>query len=196
MGQLVVEGLDGVGKSTFVAALASALGAQVDGTPGAALAAVRACIDEDCPPLVRQLFYATSVAGASHRMAQARARGEVVVYDRYWASTLAYDAAIRRSGLALAELEVRLTVPDLTVFLDAPLAVRAQRLAGRAHLTGEDHRTLDPDTDAALRQAYADALARPWAGVVLRLDASADTASLVATTLARLRPFEPLRLAA
>jgi dTMP kinase len=183
---VVVEGLDGVGKSTVVRALAAALGAGTDGTPGAAVGSLRAIVDEMWSPAARQLFYAGSVLDASDRMAAARAAERSYVFDRYWASTVAYDVAIRRTGLDLSALEARLSVPDLTVFLDAPRAVRAGRMHGRARLTGEDHQTLDPATDAALSAAYRDALARPFAGRLCVVDARAPVDAVVAGALAAL----------
>lgn len=184
--QVVIEGLDGVGKSTVVRLLAARLDARLDGTPGAGLAAVRAVVDDDWPPEARQLFYAASVCAASARMAAARLAGQPVIYDRYWASTVAYDAAIRRSGVSLPWVEDHLTRPDLTVFLHAPLAVRRARLAERAHLSGEDHRTLEPAVDAALCDAYAEALARPWAGQVVRVEASGGAEAVVTRIVALL----------
>ncbi|MCA9559231.1 MAG: hypothetical protein KC583_11795, partial [Myxococcales bacterium] len=125
---VVVEGLDGAGKTTVVRALAEALDAATDGTPGAAVGPLRAVVDETWSPDARQLFYAASVLDASARMAAARAAGRRTVFDRYWASTVAYDVAIRRTGLDLSVVEARLSVPDVTVFLDAPRSVRADRM--------------------------------------------------------------------
>lgn len=82
---IVLEGLDGVGKSTLTAGLAQHLRAALWKPPGEELSSVRAVIDQELSrdPLSGPLFYAATIAEASVKIRAELARGRDVVCDRY-----------------------------------------------------------------------------------------------------------------
>jgi dTMP kinase len=182
---LVFEGLDGSGKSTQLPLLAAAL-------RGAGHTVVETREPYDCPAgrRIRQAIQRGEEDGGLTReqelqlfleqredhvrdvIAPALARGEIVLSDRYYLSTVAYQGA---RGLDPAQLlresEARFPVPDLVLWLDLPVAEGLARVdargAGReaafeqADFLGRVHGIL-----AALRCAYlcrVDALGTPAA---------------------------------
>lgn len=126
---IVIEGADGVGKSTLAAGLARALCAVHLATPGAPVAGVRATVHRAWAhaPEAVQLFYAASVLAASREAEPWLARGTDVVVDRYLLSTLAYARA-RGGCLALHEVAARVRPADLTLFLHLGAVTRRERL--------------------------------------------------------------------
>lgn len=86
---IVIEGLDGTGKSTIAKTLATALNAELLATPDASLKKARPIIDAayENQPLARQLFYASSVLHLSEKIKGLMAEEKSVIVDRYWLST-------------------------------------------------------------------------------------------------------------
>ena len=141
------EGGDGVGKSTQIARLAARLAAaghevtttrEPGGSPGAE--AIRALLvkgDADrWSPLAEALLVFAARAGHLERTINpARARGAVVLSDRFADSTMAYQGVAGALGeeavAALAALVVGADGPDLTIILDAPVARALARAEGR-----------------------------------------------------------------
>lgn len=152
---IVVEGLDGVGKSTTVRRVADLIGAEALATPGDDLELARRTLEPTFEehPDARMLWYASTVMLASDRIHALRRAGRGVVVDRYLLSTLVYGE-LRGAGLGLAEVERSLEIPHLTVYLHAPRTVREQRIRGRRTATDEDRRTLDPAIDARLDESF------------------------------------------
>lgn len=150
---IVVEGLDGTGKTTLSKGLADALGAVWLTTPSAALRPHRAPFDAlyAAHPGASQLFYAASVVAAGAEAEALRAEGRDVVIDRYWATTRAYGL-VRGSPYDLAEVEARLPAADVTLLVDLHEGERRARLATRG-ASDLDRETLDPHTARALRHA-------------------------------------------
>src|SRR5688572_10329827 len=111
---VVLEGLDGTGKSTVASRLAELGGAEVLATPQAALLPCRDTVERvfpaDSPS--QTVFYAACVLEASRVADRAIRGGRSVVCDRYWASTVAYATAADR-WLDLDGLAATLRVPDL-----------------------------------------------------------------------------------
>lgn len=185
-GQLiVVEGLDGVGKSTFAKGLAVALGALHRSTPGPELGRVRPVL-EDClghDRVARSVFYASTVLAEGSRARAERAAGRDVVVDRYWLSTRVYAPVEAEAGLeALAAF---LHPADLTIYLHLPEAARQARLFERG-LSPEDERTLG--ASAHLDRRYRALLGHPCVGEAWVLEASEPAERLVGRVLDRLRP--------
>ena len=115
---VAIEGLDGVGKTTLVNALAEHYEGEAANTPGPVL---RGLTDQILDALgndqtARCLFYAASVFSEGKRARQAADGGRVVIMDRYWLSTIAYARA-RGVTLDLSSLEAVVPVPDVTVLL-------------------------------------------------------------------------------
>ena len=139
---LVFEGIDGCGKSTQARRVGDARGALMTFEPGDTEAgrALRAIVlDESLPmtPIAELLVMAADRAQHVHELIEPTlAAGRDVVCDRYSGSTLAYQGfgreveleSIRRVlAVATGGLE-----PDLTILLDCPVEVAAER-RGRAN---------------------------------------------------------------
>lgn len=171
---IAVEGLDGTGKTTLAQHLAQHLDAPLLRTPDASFKLIRSTLDEGllASPRAHTMMYAAMVQLASDKARMLSGAGRHVVIDRYWSSTVAYDSVFRRSRLPFGTLSRSLLRPDLTIFLEAPLAVREARIFSRGEATAEDRRGLDARKDARLCAAYGRALRGPHVGELVRLDVS------------------------
>ena len=141
---VVIEGGEGVGKSTQVERLASALrteGRDVvvtfepgDTQVGRELRAALLHADTDLDPRAELLLL---VADRAQHVAEvirpALDRGAVVVCDRYVPSSLAYQGIARGLGVdaveQLSEWAADGVTPDLVIVLDLPDAVAEARVA-------------------------------------------------------------------
>ncbi len=182
---VVVEGLDGTGKSTLAAQLASALDAPLLRTPPEELACVRATADGVYAhaDIATQLFYASTVAYVSDQVRQLRAARRSVVVDRYWLSTVVY-AACREECAALDDVASHLQVPDVTVYLETSEPLRRARVHARGCTVADRASFRDGEQ---LRARYDAALHGPIAGRVLRVHTGDRTSSeVLADVLAEL----------
>lgn len=141
-GHLVaLEGIDGCGKSTQARLLAEHLDAVLTFEPGATPlgGSLRGLLlDPAGGPVATRAEALLMAADRAQHVDQvvrpALEAGRWVVSDRYAASTLAYQGFGR--GLDVAELEDLVQwatgglVPDLTVLLDLPVEVAAERRKG------------------------------------------------------------------
>lgn len=190
---IVVEGLDGTGKSTLASGLAERLGAVLLRTPGAALAAARPLIDEAYgdSPIAAQLFYASSVVAAAAEAMALVAAGRDVVCDRYWLSTWVY-ARERAASVDLRVVESTLPPADLTLLCEVDEETRSARLLRRG-MSDADRATLAPGRAARLQRRYRQGLLRQVVGRAVVLDltrlspAEAVDAALLALALASAR---------
>jgi len=137
---LVIEGIDGCGKSTQVARLAMKLDAvatfEPGGTPlGRSLRELVLGPDASAVPMAEALLIAADRAQHMAEVVEpALTTGRSVVSDRHAASTLAYQGFGR--GLPLEDLVILIELatngrrPDLTILLDLPIEVAAARRGG------------------------------------------------------------------
>lgn len=139
---IVLEGLDGVGKSTLARALAEQPGWRYMTTPGAEFNEFRSLIAgaAEGDQLGRALFYATTVSFQGQKALSDVKKGFSVVMDRYWPSTLAYAKA-RGVKVDLESLTPGFVEPDLVVLITLDEAERRCRLQKRG-MTAEDVETL------------------------------------------------------
>lgn len=172
---IVLEGLDGVGKSTLARLLAKLLGAMEMRTPPLLLAPLREdilrCFADS--PLATTLYYAATVADASRKVAQRQAAGRAVVMDRYFLSTCVYGEVVRASdypGEALDALAPRLLPADATIYLYAQRERRRQRMRARGQIGFEDQLTFEPSAAARLDAAFRSRSSHPLAGRFLAVD--------------------------
>lgn len=140
----VVEGPDGVGKTTLAARLASRLGfvgcdvlevREPGGTP-VAEAARRIVLDPalDASPLAELFLILAARADLVRKVTRpALAEGKLVLCDRYELSTWAYQVEGRQlpeeAVLVANRLATGGLVPDLTLVLNAPISVLNERIA-------------------------------------------------------------------
>lgn len=178
---VVLEGLDGVGKSTLAKRLAKLLGAMEMRTPPPMLAPLRAeilrCFEDS--PMATTLYYAATVADASRKVARRQAAGRAVVMDRYFLSTCVYGEVVRASdhpGEVLDALAARLVPADVTVYLYAERDRRRERMRARGHIGYEDQLTFEPDSAARLDAGFRSRSGHPLAGRFLALDTTEQDA--------------------
>jgi dTMP kinase len=181
---VVFEGLDGTGKTTAARRTAALIDAIYITTPSSALRAHRDQIIESLGPCqeARQLFYLSTVFAAADEARKLLDGGRSVVVDRYFLSTQAY-AGFRGSKLDLDGLGKMLLPADLTVLLEAPLAVRRDRVAARGG-SAADGETLLPLADARLREEHAARFDGPAIGRLLCIDASSTLPENIALRVA------------
>jgi dTMP kinase len=151
---LTFEGIEGVGKSTQIAKLATALGARgidvlVTREPGGTPLAesIRSLVlqprDEALPPLAELLLmFAARAVHLRNVIEPQLAQGRWVLCDRFTDATYAYQGAGRGvSGDAIATLEQLVQGerrPDLTLLLDAPVELASRRVQQRNSTGGAD----------------------------------------------------------
>ena len=187
---IVVEGLDGTGKTTLSRNLADALGAVWMTTPSPFLRRIRARCERLLAARVEvsQLFHAVAVLVAGLFALFQKRRGRDVVIDRYWLSTCVYARA-GGSRLTLAFLRWLVPSADMTVLVELGDEERRERLHGRG-LTDADAATLCPNRADLLSRSYREGIETPVAGKGLALDVSGlDPEGTLRATLHELRAF-------
>ena len=181
---LVVEGIDGCGKSTQAARLAERLDAVLTFEMGATTlgAKVRELvlgIDGDPNPTAEALLIAADRAQhVAEVIEPALAVGRHVVSDRFFASTLAYQGWGRGLPLEdlviMCELATRGRRADLTFLFDLPIEVAAARRGG----TADRMESESFEFHQRVRQGYlAQAMAEPDGWVVIDASASLEDVS-------------------
>lgn len=146
---ITVEGVEGVGKSTCLAAIATALResghkVQVTREPGGTALGERVrelILDEHDGGLSGEiealLIFAARARHLERVIVPALAEGRWVVCDRFTDATYAYQGGGR--GVDLRALDVMASMvhkgiePDLTLLLDAPVEIGLQRIRERKH---------------------------------------------------------------
>jgi dTMP kinase len=155
---IVIEGLDGTGKSTIAKALAEAIGAEVLSTPGREFNNIREQIDSIYQDnhQARQLFYMSTVVNISEQVRELISKGKNVIVDRYWLSTQVYHQwKSENDHFKLIEVENKILIPDITLYLHLPLEQRKKRLSERKSNTLEDNQTLTISADNELNKSYS-----------------------------------------
>jgi len=149
---IVIEGLDGAGTTTQSSLLAAALSQETvltrepsDGPIGTLIRhmlSIRVVADAGRGPVpinresLALLFAADRLDHVHVTIEPALARGAWVISDRYYHSSLAYQGDVDESDdfdfAWVRTLNERARRPDLTIFLEAPVAVCMQRMSERA----------------------------------------------------------------
>ncbi|MDO6611378.1 deoxynucleoside kinase [Shewanella sp. 1_MG-2023] len=190
---IVIEGLDGVGKSTISAALAEALNTELLSTPGDKFRNVRNELDDIFRDnhQARQLFYTSTVVSIAEDIRQLIKDGKSVVVDRYWLSTQVYHHwKSEGNHFELLELKKSLLKPDVTIYLELSLAQRENRLIERNDSNSEDNLTLSEKADDELRQLYSDYSIDEVTGCFLSVDANKNVNELVLHICKLLKEFK------
>ena len=178
---LAIEGADGAGKATVAAATADALTARGLRASVVAFPRYTATVGGHVlgdylagrlpvatAPEAAAVLYALDRFESKDFLAQTAAAADVVVFDRYIASNIVYQAAKtpadRAAALmawivALETVQFGLPLPDLSVYLDTPLdTARAliARKAQRSYTTRTyDENEADDALQARVRDGYA-----------------------------------------
>lgn len=188
MGRLVaIEGLDGAGKNTLTRAVASQLraagrtvtalafpryGTQFADLAAEALRGGNGDVAESVYGMA--LLFAFDRQAAAPDVRDALQSHDVVLLDRYAASSAAYSAARLREGpdgavaAWVRDLEFgrfELPVPDLQVYLDVPVALAAERARSREAADASRERDAyetDADLQTRTGAVYAGLAATSW----------------------------------
>lgn len=215
-GKLVVfEGSEGAGKSTQLRLLAGRLSAagipvvslrEPGGTPvGDSIRSILLDPANDISAAGEALLFMSSRAEIVRREIQpALKRGDVVLMDRFFLSTYAYQIA----GRGLSEADVRAAnclatdglVADLTMILDIPFAAGMRRATQRgAHDRMESSGN---DFHARVERAFAEASTPAWqrehpeCGPVVKVDGTGSREEVFGRVVAALLGAMPARFGA
>lgn len=157
---VVVEGLDGTGKTTAARAVAQHLGWAYRRTPPPAFSDLRGVVDRSDSLLAEAHFYLAGVFVAAREIQDLLDAGQSVVCDRYLHTTVAtytqpmtalypdFERLLDRAGS-------HIPLPDLTVALHAVPDVRRQRMVQRGSTSNSDRDSLTPDSIAEADAFYA-----------------------------------------
>ena len=126
---VVLEGIDGAGKTTATELVAKNLGFAAYATPPEEFKKRREKIDEFGSPEEKFKFFLDGVRQASDEIWDMIASGQSVICDRYWMTTLIYHKII---GVDVDEKVFdTLLAPDLTVLLLVSADEQMKRLVRR-----------------------------------------------------------------
>jgi dTMP kinase len=187
---VTLEGGEGAGKSTAAAGLAEVFRAEGQeviltrepgGTPGAE--AIRALLLGAVPldPLAQtMLHFAARADHVEIVLRPALARGAVVICDRYYDSTMAYQSYGQGVPIEAVANLIRLVNlhPDITFLLDLPPQVAEARLRSRA--AGSDrYEAMGHDFMARVAHGFQ-SIAAAAPGRIAIIDAAQKPAAVVA----------------
>ncbi len=192
----MLEGIDGAGKSTQLARLAERIAASgrrvvrlVEPTDGPHGRQIRERARHGPPLAPREeleLFLADRRENVRDNVLPALERGDVVVQDRYYLSTAAYQAARPELGLAPEDV-VRLhewaPVPDLVLLLDLPV----DEGLGRVGRRGAEDAFEDASLLARVRTNFLALAAHD--PTIQRVDAGAAPDAVAAAIWERVAPL-------
>lgn len=164
---IVVEGLDGTGKSTLVAGLTAALGLVPLTTPGRTLREnFRGAFDDyfGVSPRARALAYAATVFREGEAARDLAREGAGVIIDRYWASSCAYATEEARS--LLSGLSAQVPTVDCVLYVELDESERQRRLRSRG-MTADDE--LSVRQASLLRERFDSVLVGRYARSVAKI---------------------------
>lgn len=192
----MLEGIDGAGKSTQLARLAERIAASgrrvvrlVEPTDGPRGRQIRERARHGPPLAPREeleLFLADRRENVRDNVLPALERGEVVVQDRYYLSTAAYQAARPELGLTpedVLRLHEWAPVPDLVLLLDLPV----DEGLGRVGRRGAEDAFEDAALLARVRTHFLALAAHD--PTIQRVDASAAPDAVAAAIWERVAPL-------
>jgi dTMP kinase len=186
---ITLEGGEGTGKTTQAALLVQALTQRCltvlqtrepGGAPGAELLRgllLGGSIDWS-PRAETLLHFAARTEHAAKTIQPALDAGTWVVCDRFYDSTLAYQGYGQGADRTFIEEQIRLLgiSPDLTLVLDVPDSVAADRVRQRGG-DADRYERLDPEFHTRVRQGFRNIAAAEPTRCIL-LDASGDIQSV------------------
>ena len=176
---LAIEGADGAGKATAAAAVVDLL--RTAGRRAAVISFPRYAdtigghvlgemlsgrLPRGATPESAAVLYALDRFESRAHVARVAADNDVVVFDRYVASNMAYQAAkvvagdadrLMRWILALETQQFGLRLPDLSVYLDTPPARALDQILQKRQRSYTDRALDENEADTALQLGVRDA---------------------------------------
>lgn len=155
---LVLEGVDGTGKTTIARRISNAIGGQYIKSPPEPFAGIKQHVLETATPTARFTYFLCSNIELSS-LAESLMDRTHVVTDRYIWSTLAYHAAIEnispsRLKYLVAPFQKFLIMPDFVVYLTVSREVQLARVKDRSDDTLQLELLLSDQFQQRLRKAY------------------------------------------
>ena len=198
---ITLEGGEGAGKTTQSALLAGVLAErgltvvrtrEPGGSPGAEVLRgllLGGSIDWS-PRAETLLHFAARSEHVAKTVAPALAAGQWVVCDRFYDSTMAYQGYGQGADRGFIAEQIRLlgVAPDLTLVLDVPEAVAAERMRRRGG-DADRYERLDTAFHARVRQGFREIAAADSSRCVV-VDASGDIAAVPAAVMAAVARLE------
>ena len=190
---ITVEGLDGAGKTTLIAALSAALDALVLREPGGVEVSerIRSLLADpalEIDPRAEALLYAAARAQLiAEELRPLLDAGRTVLLDRFVDSSLAYQGAGR--GLGVEEIRALNAFATGGLRPDRTLLLRIEPEAGLARISGRPADRLER-SDAAFFAAVAaayDELAEAEPDRIAVIDAAQPPEAVLADALAALQ---------
>ncbi|CAE7312186.1 Rsad2 [Symbiodinium microadriaticum] len=195
---VILEGADGVGKSTLAENLQRSMNASVVKTPPKPLGHFRQYFDSADAEL-RRAFYILGNYVCAYGLRWLSPTQPIIV-DRFWPSSAAYALACDLQSSACQHPEIAEMPKDLVdllsfgsrpivfLVLDLPEKVRASRVRGRPGIITQEEESLERDEAlrGSLARAYA-ALRLPEGQVMSFLDASGGPGDVLQRALTIIR---------
>lgn len=191
-GFVVLEGIDGCGKSSVSKLVVKKMGKRAvftrEPTDTWIGKAVRKGDKQELSPYTDALLFMADRAQHTEEIAKLLRKGKLVVSDRYYHSTVAYQAVCLKGVFEgdpfrwLLESNLKISIPpDLTVILDIPPELGLKRISGRDRLSRFEKLSF-------LRQVRANylRLAR-LDDTIAKIDASSDLDSVTEAVLELVR---------
>jgi dTMP kinase len=146
---IVIEGMDGCGKSTITDLLAKRIAAESYKTPPCPVSLIRKDIDNCQDRFASFFYYMASNFYAATEIKTILNTNKSVVCDRYYYTTLsAYSEEVESFFSDFASgcdiLTGKILKPDYAFFLDVSEEERIQRLKKRVNLSVDDLESMDP----------------------------------------------------
>ncbi|MGV1099410.1 dTMP kinase [Thiovibrio sp. JS02] len=191
---IAFEGIDGTGKTTQIRLLAEALRGRgfsvvetrepTDGEYGQKIRRLYKNRNSVTPEEELALFLADRREHVRQVIAPGLARGEVVLTDRYYFSTAAYQGAAGHDpGQIIVANELFAPRPDLVIMLEAPVALGVHRVQ---KLRGE---SLNDFEQEEMLARVAEIFAGLDGEYIRRIDGSGDAQSVHAKIMEQVAPL-------
>ena len=156
---VVIEGIDGVGKTTLAHLLEERLGYIYLYTPQSPFADIREEIEKAKDINTRFFYYLASVVAIQPYLTAMISQGKRVVVDRYIYSTIAMHQVLGANVSAVTMEQLPIRWPDYGIHLTAIVSERIKRLSLRKKQIHDEHIerfTRKGESAVKIYQSFAD----------------------------------------